>query len=113
MIDANKRRALEAAGFVFGDAEDFLELTEEERQLVELKVTAMASVTRRETLDDLLKTDGKAELIGGKIVHFRANGHKPSLVAIEIAVNLRAYAKATTRGFAAADGMGFAVPELP
>ena len=48
MMDANKRRALEAAGFVFGDAEDFIELTEEERQLVELRVTVGRLRTQRE-----------------------------------------------------------------
>ena len=32
-MNKEKRRALEAAGFVFEDAEDFLELTAEERQL--------------------------------------------------------------------------------
>jgi predicted XRE-type DNA-binding protein len=47
MMDANKRRALEAAGFVFGDAEDFLELTEEERQLVELRVTVSRAIRER------------------------------------------------------------------
>jgi Uma2 family endonuclease len=73
----------------------------------------MATITTRATLDDLLKTDGKAELIGGRIVHFMASGFAPSVVALEIAVSLRAYAKATSRGFASADGLGFAVPELP
>jgi transcriptional regulator with XRE-family HTH domain len=37
-MDTHKRQALEAAGFVFGDAEDFLELTAEERCLVDLRV---------------------------------------------------------------------------
>jgi Uma2 family endonuclease len=73
----------------------------------------MATVTTRATLDDLLKTDGKAELIGGRIVHFMASGFKPGVVALEIAVSLRAYAKARMRGFAAADNMRFAIPELP
>ena len=41
----------------------------------------MATVTTRATLDDLLKTDGKAELIGGKIVHFMVSGFQPSVVA--------------------------------
>ena len=73
----------------------------------------MATVTSRATLNDLLKTDGKAELIGGRIVHFMASGHKPSLVAFEIAVSLRHYARQIGRGVAYADGTGFAVPELP
>ena len=73
----------------------------------------METVTTRATLDDLLKTDGKAELIGGRIIHFIASGHKPSVVALEIAVSLREYEKTKRRGFAAAAGMGFAIPELP
>ena len=73
----------------------------------------MATVTTRATLDDLLETDGKAELIGGRIVHFMASGFAPSRVALGIAVSLVGYEKSTKRGFAAADGMGFAVPELP
>lgn len=74
----------------------------------------MASVsTPRATLDDLYREEGKAELIGGRIVRFMASGHLPSLVAEEIFVSLRLYAKATKRGVAHADGIGFAVPELP
>lgn len=50
-MNKDKRRALEAAGFVVGDAEDFLELTCEERQLVELRVAVSRAVrTRREQL---------------------------------------------------------------
>jgi DNA-binding XRE family transcriptional regulator len=37
-MNSEKRKALEADGWVFGDAEDFLELTIEERRLVELRV---------------------------------------------------------------------------
>ena len=73
----------------------------------------MSTITTRATLDDLLKTDGKAELIGGRIVHFMASGFAPSRIAFRIAVSLLDHEKATKRGFAAADGLGFAVPELP
>jgi Uma2 family endonuclease len=69
--------------------------------------------TARATLDDLLREDGKAELIGGRIVRYMASGDLPSAVAFEIAVSLRAVAKATGRGKAYADGVGYAVPELP
>lgn len=41
---------------------------------------AIGSQTRA-TLDDLLKVDGKAELIGGRIVHFMASGHRPNKTA--------------------------------
>lgn len=41
-----KRQAVTAAGFRVGDAEDFLELTEEERRLVELRVALSRTVRR-------------------------------------------------------------------
>jgi hypothetical protein len=37
-MNKEKQRALEAAGWVFEDAEDFLELTAEERAIVEMRV---------------------------------------------------------------------------
>lgn len=74
----------------------------------------MASVsTPRATLDDLYREEGKAELIGGRIVRFMASGHLPSAVAGEIFVSLRLYVKTTKRGVAHPDGVGYAVPELP
>lgn len=39
-MDAKERKRLEAAGYWVGDAEDFLGLTEEERNIVELRVAA-------------------------------------------------------------------------
>lgn len=69
--------------------------------------------TIRATLDDLYREEGKAELIGGRIVRYMASGHLPSAVAEEVFVSLRQYAKANRRGVAHADGIGFAVPELP
>jgi Uma2 family endonuclease len=67
----------------------------------------------RATLDDLYRVEGKAELIGGRIVHFMPSGHLPGVVAGEIFVSLRLYARAAGRGVAYPDGVGFAVPELP
>ena len=61
------------------------------------------------TLADLMKVEGKAELIGGRIVEFMTSGDLPSIIAFEIAVALRAYAKLMKRGRAYADGTGFAV----
>jgi hypothetical protein len=37
-MNKEKQKALEAAGWVFEDAEDFLELTAEERTIVEMRV---------------------------------------------------------------------------
>ncbi len=61
------------------------------------------------TLDDLYKVEGKAELIGGRIVQFMASGYDPSVVAFEIAVSLRLYATEKGVGKAFADGIGFAL----
>jgi len=66
----------------------------------------------RATLDDLYRVEGKAELIGGKVVKFMASGNLPSEIAFEVAISLRDYARRTGRGIARADGLGFAVPEL-
>src|SRR5690349_13008248 len=71
------------------------------------------SITQRATLDDLYREEGKAELVGGRIVRLMASGDLPSAVALEVAVSLRLHAKKTGRGTAYADGIGFAVPELP
>lgn len=72
---------------------------------------AMSTITRA-TLDDLLRTEGKAELIGGRIVHLMPSGDLPGTSAFEIAVSLRSYAKNKKRGKAHADGVGYTVPEL-
>jgi hypothetical protein len=45
-MDKTKRKALEAAGYRIGDAEDFLGLTEEERRLVDLRLSVSRTVRR-------------------------------------------------------------------
>lgn len=72
----------------------------------------MATVPARATLDDLYREEGKAELIGGRIVRYMASGDFPTVVASEIFVSLRLHARATGRGRAYPDGIGFAVPEM-
>lgn len=66
----------------------------------------------RATLADLAKTEGKTELIAGRIVHFLATGYRPSRVAFRIARSLHDFTEATGRGFAFGDNIGYAVPEL-
>src|SRR5262245_26367986 len=73
----------------------------------------MATVPTRATLDDLYRTEGKAELIGGRIVEYMASGILPNEVAANIYVSLRAYAKQSGRGLAFTDNIGFAIPVLP
>jgi Uma2 family endonuclease len=75
--------------------------------------TIRPPAARRATLDDLMKTEGKAELIGGRIVQQMATGHKPNRVAGRIYRSLDDHAEATGRGIVYTDSMGFAVAELP
>lgn len=72
----------------------------------------IARSTRRATLDDLYREEGKAELIDGEIVRLMAAGYLPSLVAFVIAISLRAYARFCGIGFVLPDGIGYAVPAL-
>jgi Uma2 family endonuclease len=61
------------------------------------------------TLDDLYRVEGKAELIGGRIVRYMPSGHRPSKVAMRIAFSLDRHAGLIGRGEAYADGIGFAI----
>ena len=65
------------------------------------------------TLDDLYEVEGKAELIGGRIVEVMASGDFPSRAAFRIAKRLDDHAEKIGQGVAFPDGIGYAVPELP
>jgi Uma2 family endonuclease len=64
------------------------------------------------TLDDLYREEGKAELIGGRIVHFMPVGHRPNRVAGRIFRSLAEYAEQIGQGYAYTDSMGFAITEI-
>ncbi len=64
------------------------------------------------TLDDLYRVEGKAELIGGEIVHQMASGHRPNVVAGRIFRRLADFVDDLGRGVAYTENMGFAVGEL-
>ena len=66
-------------------------------------------VAPRATIDDLYRVEGKAELIGGRIVRIMASGYSPSKIALRIAMRLDEYASKTKVGEAFADGLGYAV----
>jgi Uma2 family endonuclease len=73
-----------------------------------------AQVTlKKATLEDLARVPGKAELIGGRIVHYMATGRRPNQIAGDIFVSLKNHTRVTGRGEAYTDNMGFAIPELP
>src|SRR5262245_53375327 len=68
---------------------------------------------KRATPDDLAREPGKAELIGGRIVHLIPTGRRPNRVAGRIYRSLDDHAEAIGQGEAYTDNMGFIVPELP
>jgi Uma2 family endonuclease len=72
----------------------------------------MATVnTARATPDDLHGVEGKAELIGGKLVRYMGVGVRPNQVASNIFMSLHDHAR--PRGHHAfTDSIGFIVPEL-
>ena len=64
------------------------------------------------TLDDLARVEGKAELVGGRIVYLMPTGDLPTDVALNVTVSLRSYSKQVGRGVAKGDGIGYGIPEL-
>jgi ribosome-binding protein aMBF1 (putative translation factor) len=59
-MDATKRKALEAAGWKVGDAGDFLEMSDQERQLLDTRVALALAIRRqREALHLSQKELGK------------------------------------------------------
>ena len=77
MMNDEKRRVLESAGFRFGDAADFLELNQEERMLVDLRMAIAKAIRhRREHLN-----------LSQKEVAARIKTSQPRVVKIEAAAS--------------------------
>jgi ribosome-binding protein aMBF1 (putative translation factor) len=72
-MEANKRKALVAAGWAVGDAADFLEMSEAERQLLDARAQMAAAVREARTISNL----SQKEL--GK----RLNTSQPRIAKIE------------------------------
>jgi predicted XRE-type DNA-binding protein len=113
-MQAKKRKALEAAGWKFGDAADFLEMNDDERQLLDARVELALAIRRQrrasklsqKQLGEKLKTSqpriAKIEraapdvsldqlvraftAAGGKLEVKVAKGKKPSRTALSIKV---------------------------
>ncbi|MEI7683815.1 MAG: Uma2 family endonuclease [Planctomycetota bacterium] len=68
--------------------------------------------TPKATLADLMTTEGKAELIGGRIVRLMSTGRRPNRIAFRIARSLDDFCEANQIGEAYSDNIGYAVPEL-
>ena len=93
-MDAATRKALEAKGWKFGDAADFLAMTDEERQMLDLRVDAALAVRRQR----------EAMRLSQKELARRIHTSQPRIVKIEKAAMdvtldqiLRAYAAAGGR----------------
>lgn len=73
----------------------------------------MSTVTpQRATIDDVMKVEGKAELVGGKVVRLMASGDLPGLAARNILLSLTIYSRSTGRGIVRGDNVGYEVPIL-
>jgi Uma2 family endonuclease len=72
----------------------------------------MSAQLHVDTLDDLRRVRGKAELIAGRIVPLMPTGFLPGRVGGRIYQGLDAHASATGRGVASPDNVGFTVPTL-
>ena len=69
-------------------------------------------IPERATLADLARTEGQAELIGGRIVTSPPFGYRPARVASQIQLALHEFAEAAGRGEAFTATLGCVIPEL-
>ena len=58
-------------------------------------------------VEQLMRTEGKAEIVDGRIKRLPMTGFKPGFAADEIYSSLRLHARARGEGVALADGKGF------
>jgi len=61
-MDAAKRKALQAAGWKVGDAADFLEMSDEERQLLDARVELALAIRRQREARNLSQKELGAKL---------------------------------------------------
>ena len=70
------------------------------------------TATEHALVEALYRVEGKAEIIGGEIVHLEMSGYNPNYAAIEVVVSLRSYARRARAGRVGIDGLFFLV-DLP
>lgn len=58
-------------------------------------------------LEMLMRTEGKAEIVGGRIVQYMSTGDEPGYAGDEIYASLREHVKRTKQGRAVGDNKGF------
>jgi Uma2 family endonuclease len=67
------------------------------------------STTLKATIEELYQVKGKAEIVGGEIVHMSPTGAAPGYAAAEVFVSLREYCRRTKFGLAVTDNATFKV----
>ncbi|HEX9930645.1 MAG TPA: Uma2 family endonuclease [Pyrinomonadaceae bacterium] len=80
--------------------------------LIETAAPRKRPKTTEELIEELYRTEEKAEIINGKVVKFMATGDEPGTAAFNIAMSLKLYQRQTGLGKAFGDNVGFLV-ELP
>ena len=102
-MDTNKRKRLEAAGWKVGSTKDFLDLTDEEATLVELRVALGSSVRRHRTRRRLSQTELAKQLGSSQSRVAKMEAGDPA-VTLDLLVQGLLAAGATRREIAAALG---------
>jgi Uma2 family endonuclease len=98
---------------LYGIGTEFDRLVSQARQAIwGLRIMAGTRTEVAATIDDLYRVDGKAELIGGRIVPLMPTGRRPNRIAFRIVRSLDDHAEAPHQGEAYTDNMGFTVPKL-
>ena len=67
------------------------------------------TTTTKQLVEQLYRTEGKAEIINGEIVKYMATGDEPGTTAANILVSLKMYQRKTKFGIAYGDNVGFLV----
>ncbi len=75
--------------------------------LIEIPRTKRVSV--ESLVEQLYRTEGKAEIINGEIIEFMSTGDQPSSAATNILLSLKLYERQTKSGRAYSDNVGFLV----
>lgn len=90
-MNPKKRKALEAAGWKFGDAADFLGMTEDERQLLDARVEVAMAVRRQREANKLSQ-----QQLAGRIKTSQPRIAKIEQAATDVSLDqlLRAFAAA-------------------
>lgn len=64
---------------------------------------------REATVEDLYRVEGKAELVGGRLVHMSPSGPAHGVAALNIATSLKLHQRTNGGGTAFGDNVGFLV----